>query len=194
MLKRFLPWFNVIVATLALSVLVAGCQKMDAPTESAAQPAAAPAPPSPPPPPQTSFGRLVKVERAEKTPVEAMTLNGIRKSEGRASKGKTFLILSFEGKSCRAGDELIAMVSVGADGVMARTDERSWVTDSLNKKHSPGIPVAAKNACQLAFEIPTEASELIWHDGKKKAYSLEPYPVELPAPAANTTGAPTKSQ
>jgi hypothetical protein len=164
----------IVVLCFGLVLLPSGCNKTQAPAPAAQQQAAPPPPPPPPTPPDTSYGRLTKVERLNRAPVEAMTLSGIRKSEAKASKGQIFLTLSFEGKRCGAGGGMVAMQSVGADGVMARTDEKSWITNEQGKKFSPGVPSAGKDSCIIAFEVPTDATGLRWHDGRKATYRLEP--------------------
>lgn len=162
-----------ILGCLLLSFLLtlSACQKSEPP---ASQPVAAPAPPPPPPPPETSQGTLVKVERSEKTMARVgyLTLaarGGVayEDQEQKAGKGKTFLVLHFEGKP-KPGRH------------------KTWLTDAAGKKYSEGMWYAPKKVkdqpekAQVSYEVPAEATGLVWHDGKQP-YQLEPAVVALKA-------------
>ncbi len=214
-MKRSQPWLRLEMIGLALSLLLAGCQKSDAPAERAAQPAAAPAPPPPPPPPETSFGKLVKVERAETAALQVMCVPGGGKLKAgpgaemfsvgddnvckgtekeKAPNGRVFLVLGFEGKSKRDfSEQVTTWNSAPQSHFVSRVDDTTWLEDSTGKKFRKPFLVVTKESRQLAFSITPEAAGLIWHDGKKMAYSLEPHPVALPAPAADAAGAAAKS-
>ncbi len=190
---RLLLFSLAVFVTLAL--WMAGCKKNEAPSaETAAPPEAAkPAPPPapPPPPPSTAFGELARVERSEKTKAEAMSLSGAFEVEEKASKGKTFVVLQFEGKAKRDfADEVFPFSSVTNSQRMLRLDENSWLTDAAGKKYKSGL-LKIKGKRQLAFEVPADANGLVWHYGKKQ-YQLEPHPVEITESASATNPAPTK--
>lgn len=179
----------------AVLVVLISCQKEKpaAAPEAAtkAVPAAPPAPPPPPPAPETSLGKLVRIDRSQKTAIEAMGLGGAHQSEIQAEKGKTFVVLQFEGKGRAHAGQLFGFVGMGEDRPMSKTDERSWLTDAQGKKYTPALLVVKKQGCQLSFEAPTGATGLVWHDGKTKSYQLEPQPIEVQEPAA-TAAAPGK--
>lgn len=166
-------WYFLVCLLLTLVMMLAGCQKSDQPVP---QSAATPALPPPPPPPETSLGTLVKVERSDKTMVRVgyLTLaarGGIayEDREEKAGKGKTFVVLHFEGKP-KPG----------------RT--KAWLTDAAGKKYSEGMWYAPKKEkeqkekAQISYEIPADAAGLVWHDGKQP-YKLEPVAVAMQADA-----------
>lgn len=165
-MKKPHAWFILSCLLLSFLLAVSGCQKSD---QAAPQPAATAAPPPPPPPPpETSQGTLVKVERADKTMVRVvyLTTAGLAQDtqEEKAGKGKTFVVLHFEGK-----------------GKSAKT----WLTDGTGKKYTEGMWYAPKRVkgqkekAQVSYEIPADATGLVWHDAKQP-YKLEPVVVALP--------------
>jgi len=162
---------HVLVLLLAVLVLLftQGCQKSEPPAPAvAAKPAP---PPPPPPPPDTSRGKLVRVERADRTTVWVSYLSlrarggvATEPAEKKAGKGKTFVILHFEGKS--SGQR-----------------SRAWLTDGADKRFAEGYEYSAqKESRQIAYEVPAEATGLVWHDADK-AYRLEPEIVAIQAEA-----------
>ena len=169
-MKKLDSRFAFACLMLSLVLAVAGCQKSEAP---APQSVSTPAPPPPPPPPETSQGKLMKVERADKTVVQVATLNltvrggvAFETQEQKAGKGKTFVILRFEGKS-KPGRSKV------------------WLADAAGKKYTEGFWYAPKkekdqkDMAQVSYEIPADATGLVWHDGKQ-AYKLEPIVVAIP--------------
>ncbi len=169
-----------LIGCLLLSFLLvlSACQKSDQP---APPPTATPAstPPPPPPPPETSQGTLVKVERAGKTMVRVgyLTTSGIAydTQQETAAKDKTFVILHFEGKPRRGG-------------------ARTWLTDGAGKKYWEGMWYASKKVkdqkekAQVSYEVPSDATGLVWHDGKQP-YKLEPVVAALqPEPGKGPAG------
>ena len=164
-------WVMLGSMLLVFVLVLASCQKSEPP---APQATATPAPPPPPPPPpETSLGTLVKVERADKTMVRVATLNlmarggiAFEDQEQKAGTGKTFLVLHFEGKSKPGG-------------------AKTWLTDATGKKYSEGFLFTPKkekdqkDMAQVSYEIPVDATGLVWHDGKQ-AYKLEPAVVAIP--------------
>lgn len=150
-------WATLGLVFLSLAILLVSCQKSETP-QTAVQPAK-PAPPPPPPPPETSQGKLVSVERSDKTMTHVvyLTTSGLSSEERleKAGKGKTFVILHFEGKG-RPGEPKL------------------WLTDANGKKYSEGYGYSKKKGTgQIAYEVPADATGLVWHDGKQ-AYKLEP--------------------
>ncbi|MGH9863100.1 MAG: hypothetical protein ACRD35_06720 [Candidatus Acidiferrales bacterium] len=148
---------------LAVSLLLAGCSTGQAPPPRASAPAAKPVPPPPPPPPppKTSLGKLVKVERSPKAKAQVLSLNapgGIADVEESAGKGKVFLVLHFEGEPSEEAE-----------------DNPQWLSDAAGKKYDEPFAFGKSGWSELAYEIPADATGLIWHDGKK-AYELEPHP------------------
>ena len=110
---------------------------------------------------------------------------------GPARAQKAFVILSFEGARSRgvneAGEmsEFMNFSAVSASNLLARVEGQSWLGDSAGRKYSrPGV-VAGKDRTQLAFEVPADATGLVWHDGKKRSFELEPHPRETVDPAAH---------
>jgi hypothetical protein len=128
------------------------------------------------------------VERNGKTAVQVMTLEGVRNREITAYRSKTFLILHFEGKGRAHGGGMAQMVGMGEDRPMSMSDERSWLTDSQGKEYTPALLMTKSATAQISFEVPVEATGLVWHDGKTRAYRLEPHPVEM---EETKTAAPT---
>lgn len=168
-MKRSHPWFMLGCLLVSFLLMLSACQKSDPP---AFQPAVTPAPPPPPPPPETSQGTLVKVERADQTMVRVAYLTlaarggiGYDTQEQKAGKGKSFVVLHFEGKP-KPGEP------------------KTWLTDGAGKKYSEGMWYAPKKVkdqketAQVSYEIPAEAAGLVWHDGKQ-SYKLEPVVVAL---------------
>lgn len=167
------PWVLMVLIPLLVGLMLTACQKTETPVVQQAKPAP---PPPPPPPPETSQGKLVRVDRAEKIMVHVLylTTEGLRADERweKAGKDKAFLILHFEGKSKVAEPKL-------------------WLTDTAGKKYDDWYGYSKKKGeSQIAFRIPADAKELVWHDGKKKSYRLEPVPVEIAEPAQATTATP----
>jgi hypothetical protein len=127
----------------------------------------------------TTFGKLVRVERRNKTVVRMVRPRGARNEVRRAETGKVFVILHFVGKASvelGAGSERSMsgfMASLGATFV--RTTDQSWLTDGNGNKYESGLIVTSPTNRQLAFEIPAEATDLHWHDGKQ-SFRLEPVP------------------
>jgi len=121
----------------------------------------------------------VKIERSNKAAIEAMSLHGMVASDLDAGKGRTFVVLRFEGKGRAQDDELADLVAVEPDNVMSRADTRSWLTDAQGKKYTPGLLARNKRGCQLSFATRNGATGLVWHDGKQKSYQLEPQLVEI---------------
>lgn len=166
-MKTRRPWALLVLLPLVFGLLLSGCQKSPPPApETAAKPAP---PPPPPPPPETSAGKLVKVERAAQTMVHvhvyALTTEGIkhesRTEMKKAGKGKTFLILHFEGKP-------------------KREEPKLWLTDPAGKKYTEWYGYWKKrDQGQAAFEIPADGKDFVFHDGKQKSYRLEPAVVEI---------------
>jgi len=168
--KKAHPWFALGCLLLLLLMLV-GCQKAEPPAPQAAATPAAPPPPAPPP--ETSQGTLMKVERADKTMVQVATLNlrarggiAFENQEQKAAKGKTFVILHFEGKA-KPGQA------------------KTWLADAAGKKYTEGFWYAPKkekdqkDTAQVSYEIPADSTGLVWHDNKQP-YKLEPIVVAVP--------------
>lgn len=167
---------GVILGMIFLSIVIvlSGCQKSETPPQTAAQPAKPVPPPPPPPPPDTSQGKLVSVERSDKTMTHViyLTTSGVASEERleKAGKGKTFVILHFEGKG-RPGEPKL------------------WLTDASGKKYSEGYGYSKKRGIgQIAYEVPADTTGLVWHDGKQ-AYKLEPVIVAVEPTSAESQAA-----
>ena len=113
---------RTIAFTLAVLVLLAGCQKSESPPPAAGTQPKPAVPPPPPPAPETTLGKLVKVERSDHTLVHVLSLtrtgpimtvpgflehmlsfestgpSGWSDKDEKAGKGKMFVALHFEGK------------------------------------------------------------------------------------------------
>lgn len=160
-------------------------------------PVAPPAPAPPPPPPiETSLGTLARVERSDQIDLHVLCVGGnsIHATAGaevyqaaadlclakdKASKGKTYLVLHFEGKPTRELEkEFGKFVATSGEGFLARVDESSWLGDDQQKKYANGFAVTKKKESvrQIAFEVPADATGFTWRDGKKQ------HPVREPAP------------
>jgi hypothetical protein len=153
---------NSIVLILCTSVaLLWGCTKSPSPPPQTGQQVNAPSPPPPPPaPPDTSAGKLVGVDRAQKVKARVVYLTTSGMSSDvqtkTARKGKTFLVLHFEGKGKKNPPE-------------------PWLTDALGQKYTEGYGYAPiKDKWQIVYEVPERATGFMWHDGKIVAYQLEP--------------------
>ena len=220
-MKRSFPWTALIVLVLAAGLLVTGCQKKEAPAETAAQPAAKP--PPPPPPPDTSLGKLIGVARVDSTEVQVLCSNPrgaafvtsrpIEPSTGSGGKlkanpgaevftagidtmckgtetetageGRKLAVLKFEGAGRRSlSDDLVTWVTAPQSKYLSRVDDKSWLSDGAGKEYKKAFVVATKEKRQLAFLIPADATGLVWHDGKKMAFQLEPHPVAVEQAAA----------
>lgn len=119
------------------------------------------------------------------TPVMGTSVGVCNDSE-KAGQGKTFLVLHFEGAARRSTndqEDVAKFQAVGSTGVLARVDAHSWLADAAGKKYrAPAVRIEAKDKRQLAFEVPGDASGLVWHD-RKDLYELEPHPKAVSAPA-----------
>lgn len=153
----------LLLALLSALMVLGGCEKASPPPP---QPVVAkPLPPPPPPPaPETSQGKLVRVSRSDVTEGTLVNMaTGVsRPTPVPAPKGRTFLVLQFEGKA--------------SGGFKAFT--ASWVTDATGKKFRNVHATSSDERREIHFGIPVKAADLVWHDGKK-AYKLEPHPVEI---------------
>jgi len=153
---------------------------------------------------------LVRIERIRKTSVEAMTTGGneLRGTKGapvtiaaaavalreiQAEKEKIFVVLQFEDRGRAHGVELPEFIGMGDGRPMSKVDQRSWLADANGKTYAPALLVIRRGGCQLSFEVPSGASGLVWHDGKKKTYKLELQPVEIQELVAGST-AQTKTK
>jgi hypothetical protein len=93
-----------------------------------------------------------------------LTTSGIAfdNQQETAGKGKTFVILHFEGKP-KPGSS------------------KRWLADGAGKKYTEGMWYSPKKQqAQVSYEVPADATGLVWHDGKQ-AYKLEPVVVTLEA-------------
>ncbi|MGH9602959.1 MAG: hypothetical protein ACRD24_11290 [Terriglobales bacterium] len=112
------------------------------------------------------------MERSDKTMVRVAYLTlaarggiGYETQEQNAGKGKTFVVLHFEGKP-KPGEH------------------KTWLTDGTGKKYPEGMWYAPKKVkeqkeqAQVSYEVPAAATGLVWHDGKQP-YKLEPVVVAL---------------
>jgi hypothetical protein len=184
-----------LVGPMIAGLLVAGaCSKEREPsraeTAAKAKPAATPTPT--PAPPATTLGTLVKVERSDKTLIQGMSLSGSIEKEIKAETGMTFVVLRFEGKGRAHRERESGFVGMGETRPMAKADSGSWLTDAADKKYTPALLTTKEDSCQVSFEIPMNAAGLVWHDGKRKSYQLEPHPMEIiEAPAS--PGAPAET-
>jgi len=96
----------------------------------------------------------------------------------KASAGKTFVVLSFEGETKRDLDgELGKFAAVTTGNFLARIDEQSTLEDGAGQKLGPALLKANKGR-QLIFEVPVNAAGLVWSNGKQRV-QLEPHPVLL---------------
>ncbi len=152
----------LLLAFLFALMVLGGCEKAAPPPP---QPVVTkPLPPPPPPAPETSQGKLVRVSRSDVTEGTLVNMaTGVsRPTQVPAPKGKTFLVLQFEGKASGSFNAFTA----------------SWVTDATGKKFRNVHATSSDVRREIHFEILVKAADLVWHDGKK-AYQLEPHPVEL---------------
>jgi len=190
-------WLALGLALLVFSALLS-CQKAEAPASSpvAAAPATPAAPPTPPPPPQTSVGKLVSVETAQKVKVRVqyLTLNGLKSGtdDKKAGKGKTFVVLHFEGKPPapkKKESGLVTLSSGGSDGRLQAKDNSAagepnlWLTDATGAKYSDWSSFWEKDTGTIAFEVPEGVEGLVLHDGNDHAYPIKPVAATAPAPA-----------
>lgn len=188
--RVLLPVFAVV-----LGLALAACQKAETPAAPPGVTTKTP-PPAPPPPvaPDTPLGKLVKVERTEHTLVHVLSLtrsgvNGWSDKDQKAGKGKTFLVLHFEGKPAKPLPEMelptmypIDFRETSSAVIMALVYDAPWLTDLAGKKYKNGLPVMKKDTRQIAYEIPADAQGLVWHAAKQE-FQLEPYPTVI-APSA----------
>ncbi len=213
-MSRTLPSLPLVGCLVFIAVLLVNtsCSKESTSQPSVAVQPAKPAPP-PPPPPTTSLGQLVKVEKVETAKLQAICQGGnvfqakagtevfaivsdnVCGVEEKARTGKVFLTLHFEGAAKRRGDgEVTTFRSVTGKEYLARLESRSWLEDAAGNKYKSALLVVKKDAKDALFEVPTDQTGWIWHDGKE-AYKLEPHPVAVapaePAPAS-ATPAPAK--
>lgn len=184
-------WVSLVLSSLILSILP-GCQRSEpspSPSQSSAAPSAAvqtPAPPPPPPePPQTSLGKLVKAETASTTKVRVqyLTLDGLKSDveELKASSGKVYVVLHFEGKPAEPKKEEGGMVTLqsGDDGRLEAKDNSAtgepniWLTDAAGTKYSEWSSFWEKETGVVAFEVPAGVAGLVFHDGEEHAYPIE---------------------
>jgi hypothetical protein len=192
---RVLPVFTIV-----LGLALAACQKAETPAAPPSAATEAPAPPPPPLAPDTILGKLVKVERTDHTLVHVLSLtrtgvSGWSDKDQKAGKGKTFLVLHFEGKPAKPLPEMelptmfpIDFRQTSSAVIMAMVYDAPWLTDLAGKKYKNGLPVMKKDTRQIAYEIPADAQGLVWHAAKQE-FQLEPYPGVI-APTA--TAAPPK--
>lgn len=121
---------------------------------------------------QTALGKLVRVQRSDTTKASLLfaTPVGPQQVEGfkRAQPGWVFVVLHFEGDPL----EHIPHTWLRYAGSYGRFAET--------------YSYASKEGCVIAFEIPADAKDLVWHDGKK-SFQLEPAVVEI----VETTPAPS---
>ena len=166
----------VLIVCISL-MLFSGCNKSESPAPQATKQAESP--PPPPPPPDTSEGKLVSVDRAQKVKARVvyLTTSGLASDvqDETAKKGKTFLVLHFEGKGKKNPPE-------------------PWLTDTTGKKYTEGFGYSpGKDKWQIAYEVPEGETGFVWHDGKLAAYQLEPTIVAVAtAPAEAKKEVPQK--
>lgn len=179
------PW----LALLVFSGL-ASCQKQETPAPSAV--VAVPA--APPPPPQTSLGKLVRVETSPKVKVRVqyLTINGLKSGtdDKEAGKGKTFVVLHFEGKPPEPKKKESGLVTLesGSDGRLEAKDNSAtgvpnlWLTDKDGAKYSDWSSFWEKEKGAIAFEVPEGVTGLVFHDGNDHAHPIKPVVVGAPPP------------
>lgn len=166
-----------ILAALVSALTLAGSQKAWAygQTQSQAKRPIAPA---------TAFGKLVRVERRNTASMRVVHTKGVRIESQKAEAGKVFVILHFVGKSSVDSEVLDEdralrhfLPHIGG-AAATRTNARSWLTDGKDQKYSNPYLVMGGLKRQVAFQVPADVTDLIWHDGKQ-AFQLEPYPVAI---------------
>ncbi len=184
-----------IVLPMTMCILIMACNKEEPRGSGSATPVPSttqtiPAPlPQPTPPLMTSLGTLVRTIRAEQIDVQVLCVNGgiIQASSGtevyqaaanvcsskeRAGKGKTYIVLQFESQATRKlAKDFGKFVGTSRSGSLARVDGESWLSDVKGKKYKTGFAVVRKSTRQVAFEVPMEATDFVWHD-KAQTYPL----------------------
>ncbi len=178
-----------IIPLLVLAVCFGGCQKAEAPAPPASAVKAPPPPPPPPPPPDTLLGKLTVVERSAETQVQPLCLSiplgggggsqtSCKPRAEKARKGKTFVVLHFEGTPPKPLPRLVAYRSVTSSGASVQFEERAWLTDAAGKKYPYGVFVKNDKGRQLSYEVPLDAAGLVWH-ADKQHFQLEPHPAAV---------------
>lgn len=121
--------------------------------------------------PATVFGKLVRVERRNKTIIRMIHPRGARNELQRAEEGKIFVILHFVGKASvdlsDGSERLLVKFAASLGAGFVRTTDQSWLTDGDGQKYEKGLIVTSPLKRQLAFEVLADATDLTWHDGKQ---------------------------
>lgn len=165
-----------------------------APTPAPSITQTAPTPtPTPPSAPVTSLGTLVRAAWVEQVDLQVLCVGGgtlhanngaevfqaaadVCSGKDKASKGKRYLVLYFEGRASRnLAKEFGKFVATSRSGFLARVDEQSSLEDGQGKKYKNGFAVSKKSTRQIAFEVPAQATGFTWHDGNQD-YQISPEP------------------
>jgi len=92
--------------------------------------------------------------------------------QGTCEQGKTYIVLQFEEKATRKlAKDFGKFVGTSRSGSLARVDDVSWLIDGKGKKYKTGFAVVKKSKRQVAFEVPAQAADFVWHD-KDQTYPL----------------------
>lgn len=112
-----------------------------------------------------------------------------------AAAPSTLLVLHFEGDPQRTQrGEVVPWVVAPQSHYLTRADDKSWLTDAASKQYKKPFFLSTKAKRYLAFVIPADAAGLIWHDGKKLAFNLEPAVTAVAEPAPAAAEPPKKAQ